>query len=60
MLAGDTKGGLRLFMVPALKPRLELEFHRDAITGLAWSGDSMLSGDAAGRVAVWRFTPPAD
>ena len=60
LVAGDARGGVRLFTVPALQPGLQMDFHRDAITGLAWAGQSILSGDAAGRVAVWRFSSPDD
>jgi WD40 repeat protein len=60
VVAGDTEGGLHLFTVPALRRSLEMEFHRDAITGLAWAGESILSGDVAGRIAVWRFSSPDD
>jgi hypothetical protein len=58
LLTGDSKGGLQLFTVPALRPGLAMKFHRAAITALAWSGESIASGDEAGAVAVWRFSPP--
>lgn len=60
VVAGDAQGGLHLFAVPALRRGLKMEFHGDAITGLAWAGEFILSGDVAGRVAVWRFSSPDD
>ncbi len=60
LVVGGAKGALRLFTVPALRPGLQMDYHKAAITGLAWSGESIVSGDESGVLAVWRFSAPSD
>ncbi len=47
------KGDIFLVRADDGRPLARLVHHRDLVTGLAWVGDRLVSGDAAGEVAVW-------
>lgn len=57
-------GIVRLHALPSGEVVEALVWHRAVVWGLAWTGSTLVSGDGAGRVAVWDLadrmaSPPA-
>jgi len=46
-------GSVRVSALPGAEVRTTLAWHAHQVLGLAWTGAVLLSGDTAGRVAVW-------
>ena len=56
--AAGADGVVRLFDLRAGRWTESFAWHTAAVTGLAWVGESLASGGADGKVAVWNVAPP--
>ena len=55
---GGLEGDLRIVDVDG-RPVERLLWHGAEVTGLAFAGDLLVSGDTSGRVAIWDLAQPA-
>jgi WD40 repeat protein len=53
VVSGGVEGYLRLHDLEASGRDERLKWHAATITGLAWAGTTLVSGDAQGRLALW-------
>jgi len=51
--SADAGGTIRVHDPDTGEVRETLDWHRTTLAGLAWVGDTLVSGDARGRVALW-------
>lgn len=54
--AAGTGGTIHLYRLPGLEKAGSIVWHRRSVTGLAWAGQVLVSGDVEGQVAVWDYS----